>query len=464
MDSSRAVRDLVVWTLLVCASHPLVAAEAARKYALQSARQSGELTHVEASFQVGGDLKLVTDGKPKDLPMSVVAKLSYDERLLALDRNHRPQSSARHYAEAGAVIKVDKGGEKPTLDQQRRLIAVERSEKSPALLYCPTASLTREELDLIDIPGNTLLVDALLPAREVALGESWKLADKTLADLLCLEAVSWTDVQGVLGQVSDGVAEIAAAGSVSGAVGGITTEIELKAKYRFDLKQKRITYLALLIKEKRAVGHIGPGLDTVAKLIMQIRRIASSENLNADALGQVTKTTAPERLQLAYASPANQFGFQYDRRWYVTNDDPKLTVLRLLDRGELMAQCNISVLAGEQKKPINLADFQRDVQNSLGKNFGQFVKASQDTNDAGYTVLRVAVHGTVSQLPIEWIYYLVENRRGQRVSLAFTLEASLQERFAQADRLLVGDLRLLEPAAPTAAKPAPKKDAGARAW
>jgi hypothetical protein len=464
MDSSRAVRGLVVWTLLFCASHPLAAAQTGRKYALQSGRQSGELTHVEATFQVGGDLKLMVDGKPKDLPMSVVANLSYDERLLAVDRNHRPLRSARHYGDARAVIKVDKGGEKPTLDKQRRLIAVERSEKSPALLFCPATPLTREELDLIDIPGNTLIVDALLPAREVALGESWKLADQTLAALLGLEAVSWTDVQGVLGQVSDGVAEIAAAGSVSGAVGGVTTEIELKAKYRFDLKQKRITYLALLIKEKRAVGHIGPGLDTVAKLVVQISHIANSENLNSDALGQVSRTTAPARLQLGYASPGSQFGFHYDRRWYLTSDDPKLTVLRLLDRGELVAQCNISVLTGEQKKPVNLADFQRDVQNSLGKNFGQFVKASQDTSDAGYTVLRVVVHGTVSQLSIEWIYYLIENDRGQRVSLAFTLEESLQERFAQADRLLVGDLRLFDPTTPTAAKPAEKKVAGTRAW
>ena len=49
--------------------------------------------------------------------MSVVANLKYDEQLLAVDR---PQSanaaSLRYYDDSRAVIKVDKGGEKPTLD------------------------------------------------------------------------------------------------------------------------------------------------------------------------------------------------------------------------------------------------------------------------------------------------------------------------------------------------------------
>ena len=33
----------------------------------------------------------------------------------------------------------------------------------------------------------------------------------------------------------------------------------------------------MLIKEKRSVGHVGPGLDTVAKLIMKLQPIAASE-------------------------------------------------------------------------------------------------------------------------------------------------------------------------------------------
>ena len=55
------------------------------------------------------------------------------------------------------------------------------------------------------------------------------------------------------------------AGVVQGAIGGVSTEIELKAKYEYDLQQKRITWFALLIKEKRAVGHVSPGTLSTAR-------------------------------------------------------------------------------------------------------------------------------------------------------------------------------------------------------
>ena len=183
-------------------------------------------------MQVGGDLKLVTGGKPKILPMSVIANLKYDEQWLEVNRADRPIRSVRYYDEARAVIKVDKGGEKPSLNDWHRLIAVEKPEKSAGRLVLPDGAAAREELDLIDVPGNTLVIDQLLPTEPVARGESWKLTDQTLADLLSLEAVSWTDVEGMLAQVVDDVADVAAAGSVSGAVGGVSTEIELKIKLK----------------------------------------------------------------------------------------------------------------------------------------------------------------------------------------------------------------------------------------
>ncbi len=458
MDFCRPVGSCLVAALVsLWTAGSLAAAETSVKHSLKSQHRQGEMTRVDVAVQVGGDLKLVVEKQDKSLPMSVVANLKYDERLLALDPAGLPRRSARCYYDTQAAIKVDQGGEKPSLDPARRLIVAERREKAASLLYCPTAHLLREELDLIDVPAGSLLVDELLPAEPVAFGDTWKLSDDTLARLLCLDAVSWGDVTSVLGEIKDGIAEIAAAGSVSGAVGGVSTEIELKAKYRFDLAQHRIIFVALLIKEKRSVGHVGPGLDTVAKVLVSITPISSSQYLTDDLLATIPATDSPQLATLEYAAASGQFRFQHDRRWYLTSDDAKLTILRLLDRGELVAQCNVSLLAGEKKTPVTLAEFQQDVQKSLGKNFGQFTSASQATSEAGYSVLRVVARGTVSQLPIEWIYYLVQDGQGKRVSLAFTYEQELADRFAQADRTLVAQLRLTAPPVPTAAVPKTQK-------
>ncbi len=453
MDSSRSVHVVLAWVLLIWAPGELGAADSAAKQSLKSRHTIGELTRVEVALQVGGDLKLVVDGKPQDLPMSVIANLKYDEQLLAVDEADRPRRTLRYYDDTRAVIKVDQGGEKPKLDDAHRLIAVERAAGAAPVLYCPTAALRREELDLIDVPGGSLLVDDLLPSEPVAFGESWKLSDQTMASLLCLDAVSWTDVTGVLGETTDGIVEIAAAGSVNGAAGGVGTEIELKAKYRFDLARGRVVYLALLIKEKRAVGHIGPGLDTVAKLIVSMTPIGSSRHLTPEVVAKVPPALAPVLAALDYTAVSGQFRFPYDRRWYLTADDAKLAILRLMDQGELVAQCNVSLLPGEKKSPVTLAEFQRDVQTSLGKSFGQFTSASQSQNEAGYQVLRVVARGVVSELPIEWVYYLIQDTAGKRVSLAFTYEQELSERFAQADRAMVQRLRMTDATVPTAAKP-----------
>lgn len=452
MVSSRVVTTALPAFLLLVLPLPLLAADSATKHSLKSRHQVGEQSRVQVALQVGGDLKLVSDGEATDLPMSVIANLKYDERIRALDQQGRPSRSVRYYDDARAVIKVDTGGQRPALDASHRLILVDRPSQSAPLLYCPTSALSREELDLIDVPGGSLLLDELLPDEPVAFGESWKLDDQALAKLLCLDAVSWSEVTSTLGELKDGKAEIAAAGTLNGAIGGVATEIELKAKYRFDLVHRQVTFLALLIKEKRAVGHVGPGLDTVAKLIMSITPIKSSKYLSRQVVAKLPDRSA-DASELAYSAVSGQFRFQYDRRWYLTSDDAKLTILRLLDRGELVAQCNISLLPGTKKSPTTLAEFQKDVQTSLGKSFGQFTHASQSNNDAGYLVYRVVARGEVSQLPIEWIYYLIQEPMGRRVTLAFTYEQPLAERFANADRPLVRQLRITEPPTPTAAKP-----------
>ena len=114
----------------------------------------------------------------------------------------------------------------------------------------------------------------------------------------------------------------------------------------------------------------------------------------------------------------------------MTSEDRSLVVMRMVDRGELVAQCNVGLLPAktDKDKDVTLQDYQHEVQTSLGKNFGAFVAAGQRTNKSGYREYRVTATGQVSDLPIQWIYYLIQDKSGPAVSLAFTLEQSLEER------------------------------------
>ncbi len=130
-----------------------------------------------------------------------------------------------------------------------------------------------------------------------------------------------------------------------------------------------------------------------------------------------------------------------------------LTVLRLVDRGDLIAQCNITPLAPLAKdQQLSMEGFQNDVKRVLGKNFEEMIEATEETGENGLRVLRVVVASTVGELPIQWTYYNLENDEGRRASLVFTLESSLLSRFAHIDRELIANFRFVDGKQPTAAE------------
>jgi hypothetical protein len=148
-------------------------------------------------------------------------------------------------------------------------------------------------------------------------------------------------------------------------------------------------------------------------------------------------------------------GFQlhHDRRWSVMLERPDLTVLRFVDRGDLIAQCNISprpALAEGQQ--MTMEGFQAEVKRVLGNNFEEIVEATEESDDAGRRLLRVVVAGKAGDLPIQWTYYELMDLKGRRVSLVFTLEATLLERFGALDRELMGGLTLRPGKQPTPAE------------
>lgn len=418
----------------------------------------GEITYVQASFQVGGELKLAVPGKPdRSLPMSVAANLEYAERFLSTPTDQSGAlRSLRHYAVAQATLKVDKGGEKPALPNARKLIAAQIDEGA-AILYCPSGPLTREELDLIDVPGSSLILPQLLPTRSASVGTTWRHDDQCIGPLLGLDVVSSSDVKSMLNAIEHGTAKVVMDGHVSGAVGGVGTEIEVKAKYHVDVKSNRITWFALLIKEKRASGPLNPGVDVVAKLVMKLSPRMQSQCLTDRVVANLPKSPTPKNLALSYQSRTGQFEFRYPRDWYITGDDGDLVVLRYADRGDLIGQCNVTLLKpADQRKPITLADFQHDIEQTLAKNFEQFVSANEWTSSEGVRVYRAACRGRSAGLPVQWMYYLLTSEQGRRLNCAFTVEDRLADKFEGADKELVSQIRFVttpEQSPTTAARP-----------
>ncbi|MEX2138213.1 MAG: hypothetical protein WD894_03050 [Pirellulales bacterium] len=442
---------LAAWLALVIFACPAQSNGASKEPQVQ--RAPAFLTRVKAKFEVGGDLRLNTDGQPSTLPMSVVAQFDFFERRIDDGSLPSERRSIRYYSDAQAAIKVEKQASVAKLAAEHRLVRAAVSENRTTL-GAARGHLTREERDLIDIPFNTLLLSQLLPAATAERGSSSKPSDATVAMLLGLDAVSRSDVETVLTAIKDGVGEVSIQGPLNGAVGGVSTEIELKGKLHFDVVHRQPFALVLLIKEKRSVGHVMPGLDVVAKLDLQVAPASEVAELSDRALEGLELATDGAAPPLAYESTEGGFSFLYEPRWQIMGAKTDSAVMRLVDRGELIAQCNVSVLPKlNVEQPLTLEMFQKEVQQSLGKHFGSFEGAAERETPSGLRLLHVVAIGTVSELPITWHYYLLINRSGQRAAISFTMENALADRFGEADRLVLDGFRFTPQKPASAARP-----------
>jgi hypothetical protein len=450
-----------IWLALVAlAQLPTLGSEPAesRTYDLRPAQAASWHQQAKVVVEVEGNLKLNPDGSAvQHMPLKVEAELNYVERTLEAGAGLVQVRTVRSYSGATAKIRLRETELNNTL-RDERLLVVSQSDAKQATAFSPLGPLTRDELDLLDVPASGLSLGALLPQQAVAVNASWPIPDWAVARLFGLEAVSQHDATGKLVDVKDNVATIELAGKVAGAVGGVSSDIELAGKLNFDFPRRAVTWLALGYKENRAIGHAQPGYNVAAKVRMIVAPIGAAAVVSDQALARLPLEATPATTLVEFTAESAGFRLAHDRRWNVMTDRRDGTILRLVDRGDLIAQCNISPLptlpAGQQ---LSLAAFEGDVKGTLGKSFGQIVEAAQEEAD-GLRILRVIVSGATSDLPIQWSYCHVSDSAGNRLALVFTIEGSLVERYAQIDRELVGGLRMVAKR-PTPAAAGPEVEA-----
>ncbi|MBN1851567.1 MAG: hypothetical protein JW829_02550 [Pirellulales bacterium] len=408
---------------------------------LSSRWQVGQAQRVVVDFEVGGDLKLQENDKTEQVPMSVVAELTYDERLLPAQAESK-RRALRHYEKAEAIIKINTGGAHPVLPEDRRRMLVDWN-RGNIVLTCPDGLLGREILDLITVPSNSLVVDALLPGKTLQIGQSWKHDSETIQALIGLDSIAVCDVQSVLIGLEEENAKIQLRGTVEGASDGVATQIELKASYLFNTQTGRIAQMHLAIKEEHDAGPIGPGVSVVAKVRLAMEPIETPDTLSDQAVAALPESTE-SLLPLDYEHNPSGFRLAHDRAWHVTSEQRQRVILRHVVDGELTAQCNLVLLSKSPSgESISPDQFQKDVRFALGDRFGKFLSSEQWQSTSGMLCLCIVAEGKVDEVPILWRCYMVSSNDGQRLAVTCTVEQSLLERLDNADRVLIESLVLV---------------------
>lgn len=414
-------------------------------YELVSERKVGRSDLVETLLEVTGTVKqLDPELKQVNDKMEVVAGFRYEERL---DRFSSKATGAlrsiRQYNLAKAKMKIGDSLKVPELDPElRQIICV--CEEGKAVLFPPSGQLTGDQLLLIeDLPGNTLVLDRLLPSKPVRVGDAWKIPESVLQSFLSVDAVTDAEIEAVLTAVADQMAMVEIVGNVSGVYLGAATEMEVRAKYQFDLHAGRINWLGMMIEEDRSIGHVGPGLELVARLQVKISPLEQPESLTDDRVAGMNKEPGEETMILKYEAGKGPWRFRHDRNWYIFQDEEQTTVLRRLNRGDLVAQCNIADMGRVDPATMTtLEKFQKELGEGLGESFESIASAEESSHPAGYKEYCVHIDGKVDDLPLRWIYYLLTDKKGNQAVVVFVIERGQLETFDSAGRELIDSFRL----------------------
>src|SRR5262249_29763930 len=184
----------------------------------------------------------------------------------------------------------------------------------------------------------------LLPGKAVKTEESWKLRNPVVQALCHFEGLTEHDLKAKLVEVKHKTATIAITGTASGIELGALVKLTIEASCHFDLGAKRISFLEWKQRDEREQGPASPASSVQVTTTIQRTVIDTPETLGDVALVSVPQGNAepPAHMtQVHYVDPKSRFDLTHGREWALVGQTEDYTILRLMDRGDFVAQATI---------------------------------------------------------------------------------------------------------------------------
>ena len=441
---------VAVFTALVRLATPMVSS------ADDAIREAS--SRITIALEVRGELfaEATPDRSPVSQPITLDAHFAFVEQPIEGEN----AAVVRHYRQAAAAFQTGSRSSHTVLAADASEILVNLQGTTP-LPFMANGFLSREEAELLDMPFDSLLVEGLRPADAVAESATWKVPADLTAGLLAIDTVESGSLDAILRRVDQGVAEVAFSGTVTGAVDGAPTRIVVEGGFRCRasssptedtwLLNQQIEKLDVQLNERREAGWVAPGLDVTATLSMD-RSADIGEPVDDELVPPAADRpqaagrpgTVWERHRLG------RYTLVVDHRWREVEDGPEGLVMRLMDRGALVAQCSILPLPRSAPDAApSIETVRRDVERSLADQFGQITASEATTRGDGTRVVRIVAEGSAEDRPFCWIHHVLTGPEGHRAAVTCMFEPAMANRFAAADQELVaGFLLLPDPTAP----------------
>ncbi len=378
----------------------------------------------------------------KPLAIRVKTRLDFAERVVAINPEGEARRALRKVVQAASAINGEIRPQVSALRPEVALLIAEPREGA-VVVWSPGGPLTRSELELVQAAGDPLALTGLLPGKPVAVGDRWKVDAEAARCLSAYDALAVNALEATLERVDEATATIRLAGEVRGAVLGGEGTITCSGSLTFDRNAGRIDRLSVERTETRKPGPVEAGLEIKSTLTVERSASPMPAELSDGVLAGLRLEPGPKGERLLLASPDGKYTLLHDRDWHTYWDDNRQTVLKRLDRGEVVAQCNLAIgpQAGKGRHQ-DLVQLRDDLRRALGRRFGQFLGAGEvDGDPAGGFRYKLAAQGREGDLGVLWYYYLVASPEGDQLLVTFTLADSQAKAFGDQDLQLIGSLR-----------------------
>jgi hypothetical protein len=424
--------------LVVLATVPAAQAET---YALTEAVNIGDCFHVRLDMKLTGENRIKGDGKIMPIKLEAMAVHEFPERVLSLGGDGLPNKAARLYETAKVVISVGGDRFERSLRPERRQCVAQRYKDQP-LLYSPAGPLTRDEVEVTE-HFDSLQVLGLLPIKSVEVGETWKVPSPVVQALCAFEGLTEQDLSCKLEKVKDNIARVSITGSASGIDLGAMVKLKIEGMYRFDLSTNRLVTLDWSQKDDREQGPVNPAsvLDTTISL--KRTAIQQPEGLSDGTLAGVPADLNPpaSMINLSYQEPKGRYELIHGREWYIVAQVNNHLVMRLMERGDFVAQVTITPWTPAEKgKHLTPEQFKGAMAETPGWQMEKELQAGQVPGEQDRWIYRVSALGQMDGVAVLQNFYLVAGPDGQQVVLVFTMTPKQGEKLGSRDLSLAGSI------------------------
>ncbi|MBL8816683.1 MAG: hypothetical protein JNL58_11685 [Planctomyces sp.] len=398
-------------------------------------------TRIQYSLSIRGKMITSVNAGPNEMDLSADAKFDFLQRQFT-SKISGPYGlrAVRRFDTAEVVTTVAKNHKTSVvLPNDHRLCSVWGTDFAVVHLS-PDVRLTRQQVDLLQLPCDPIVVGGLMPSRTLASStEKWNTDSWVIPLLSGLEAAVTQSATCEIQRITSDEAVVVFTAKADGAIAGSGSAIGLEGQLTVDRKAGYVKSLKAVLTEKRSPGTVSPGLDVKATIEWTQTLADKEADLPKEPTGDV-----PDERQLLLTLPTPwRLMMLHSRDWYVFHESADVIMLRLLDHGSLIGQLNVAVapsMPAGQATPEE--KFRDEVKQSLVQQKGETVSYQVIPSKDDWKVQHVHARSMGTNKAILWDYYLCTWKTGEQFLLIFSHAEENREKFAGAAGKIIESLTI----------------------